>query len=57
MNLIQTDAGVNPGNSGGGLFNANGELVGIVTAKSSGIDVENLGFAIPIMISNQLLTI
>ncbi len=48
MNLIQTDAGVNPGNSGGGLFNANGELVGIVTAKSSGIDVENLGFAIPI---------
>ena len=48
MNLIQTDAGVNPGNSGGGLFNSNGELVGIVTAKSSGIDVENLGFAIPI---------
>lgn len=48
MNLIQTDAGVNPGNSGGGLFNANGELVGIVTAKSSGIDVENLGFAIPV---------
>ena len=48
MNLIQTDAGVNPGNSGGGLFNDNGELVGIVTAKSSGIDVENLGFAIPV---------
>ena len=48
MNLIQMDAGVNPGNSGGGLFNSNGELVGIVTAKSSGIDVENLGFAIPV---------
>lgn len=48
MNLIQTDAGVNPGNSGGGLFNANGELVGIVTAKSSGVDIENLGFAIPV---------
>jgi len=48
MNLIQTDAGVNPGNSGGGLFNSNGELVGIVTAKSSGIGVENLGFAIPV---------
>ena len=45
MNLIQTDAGVNPGNSGGGLFNSNGELVGIVTAKSTGIDV---GFAIPV---------
>ena len=48
MNLIQTDAAVNPGNSGGGLFNANGELVGIVTAKSSGVNIENLGFAIPI---------
>lgn len=48
MNLIQTDAAVNQGNSGGGLFNANGELVGIVTAKSSGIGIENLGFAIPI---------
>ena len=48
MNLIQTDAAVNPGNSGGGLFNDNGELVGIVTAKSSGINVENLGFAIPV---------
>ena len=48
MNLIQTDAAVNPGNSGGGLFNDNGELVGIVTAKSSGVDIENLGFAIPV---------
>ena len=48
MNLIQTDAAVNQGNSGGGLFNSNGELVGIVTAKSSGIGIENLGFAIPI---------
>ena len=48
MNLIQTNAAINPGNSGGGLFNANGELVGIVVAKSSGLDVEGLGFAIPI---------
>lgn len=47
-NLIQTNAAINPGNSGGGLFNANGELVGIVVAKSSGIDVEGLGFAIPV---------
>ena len=48
MNLIQTNAAINPGNSGGGLFNSNGELVGIVVAKSSGLDIEGLGFAIPI---------
>ena len=48
MNLLQTDAAVNPGNSGGGLFNASGELVGIVVAKSIGTEVEGLGFAIPI---------
>ena len=48
MNLIQTNAAINPGNSGGGLFNANGELIGIVVAKSSGVDVEGLGFAIPV---------
>lgn len=48
MTLIQTNAAVNPGNSGGGMFNLYGELVGIVNAKSSGEDVEGLGFAIPI---------
>lgn len=47
MTLIQTDAPVNPGNSGGGLFNLAGELIGIVNAKSSGDDVEGIGFAIP----------
>ena len=48
MSLIQMDASVSPGNSGGGLFNMNGELVGIVNAKSSSSDAEGLGFAIPI---------
>ena len=52
MNLIQTNAAVNPGNSGGGLFNLYGELVGVVNAKSSttssGTSVEGIGFAIPI---------
>lgn len=48
MNLIQTNAAINSGNSGGGLFNAAGELVGIVNAKSVGTSVEGLGFAIPI---------
>jgi len=47
MTLMQTSAAVNPGNSGGGLFNARGELIGVVNAKGSGIDVEGLGFAIP----------
>ncbi|MBM6901299.1 trypsin-like serine protease, partial [Gemmiger formicilis] len=36
------------GNSGGGLFNANGELIGIVNAKSSYSEAEGIGFAIPI---------
>ena len=48
MNLIQIDAAINPGNSGGGLFNMKGELIGIVNAKSTGSNVEGLGFAIPI---------
>lgn len=48
MNLLQTNAAINPGNSGGGLFNANAELIGLVVAKSSGENIEGLGFAIPI---------
>lgn len=48
MNLLQTNAAVNPGNSGGALFNGKGELVGIVIAKSAGSDIEGIGFAIPI---------
>jgi len=47
MTLLQTSAAVNPGNSGGGLFDLNGELVGVVNSKSSGSDVEGLAFAIP----------
>lgn len=48
MTLLQTDTSINPGNSGGGLFDQYGNLIGIVVAKSSGSDVEGLGFAIPI---------
>lgn len=44
--FIQTDAAVNPGNSGGPLLNRNGEMVGLVTTKVSGLDVEGLAFAI-----------
>ena len=50
--LIQTDAAINSGNSGGALLNMKGELVGINEAKtsssSSGASVDNIGFAIPI---------
>ena len=54
MDLIQTDAAINSGNSGGALFNAYGEVVGITNAKysssssSSSASIDNIGFAIPI---------
>ena len=48
LTLMQTDAAVNPGNSGGGLFNGAGELIGIVDAKTSATGVEGLAFAIPV---------
>ena len=56
MTLLQTNAAVNPGNSGGGLFNMRGELIGVVNAKSSGDDVEGLGFAIPINTVHEIVT-
>lgn len=46
--FIQTDAAINPGNSGGALVNSRGELVGITSVKTASIDVEGMGFAIPI---------
>ena len=46
--VMQTDAAINEGNSGGGLFNSRGELVGLVNAKASSIGVEGLAFAIPL---------
>ena len=48
INMFQIDAAVNEGNSGGPVFDTNGNVIGIVTAKYSDTGVEGLGFAIPI---------
>lgn len=56
MTLIQHSAGVSPGNSGGGLFNLYGQLIGIVNAKSSGNGVEAIGYAIPIDLALDRVT-
>ena len=55
MTLLQTNAAVNPGNSGGGLFNDAAQLVGIVNAKSTGEDIEGIGFAIPINTAKPII--
>ena len=54
MTLIQHSAQVSPGNSGGGLFNMNGELVGIVNAKSGDSEAEGIGFAIPVNTAKEV---
>jgi len=60
LNVFQFDAAVNSGNSGGPVYNSNGEVVGIVTAKYKDTGVEGLSFAIPIddavNISTQLIS-
>ena len=62
MNLIQTDAAINSGNSGGALFNMYGEVVGITNAKYSGsgssgeASIDNIGFAIPMDSVKSIIT-
>ena len=59
-NMIQTNAAINPGNSGGALLNAQGEVIGINSAKYSDTSVEGFGYAIPMSdampIIEQLIT-
>lgn len=55
MRLLQTNAAINSGNSGGGMFDLDGKLIGIVNAKSTGTNVEGLGFAIPAPIALSVI--
>lgn len=50
--LMQTDAAINSGNSGGGLFDQEGKLIGINTAKAS---AEGIGFTIPINVAKTIV--
>lgn len=53
MNVLQTDAAVNSGNSGGPLCDSNGEVIGVISAKISSTGVEGMGFAIPIEVAKE----
>jgi serine protease Do len=55
MTLLQTDAAINEGNSGGALFNSFGEVIGINSAKNAGTGVEGLGFAIPVDLAKPII--
>jgi len=48
LRVMRVDAAVNHGNSGGGLYDSQGRLIGIVSAKTQGTDVDNMGYAIPV---------
>ena len=55
--VLRTDAAINGGNSGGGLYNLEGELVGIVNAKAAREDIDNMGYALPASIAKRLVKV
>ena len=52
LRVIRTSAAINEGNSGGGLFDSEGRLVGIVVAKKTGEDIDNIAYAIPVNLAS-----
>lgn len=54
MRVIRTDTPINSGNSGGGLFNTKGQLLGIINAKTVSSEIENVGYAIPVSIATGI---
>jgi S1-C subfamily serine protease len=55
VETIQTDAGINSGNSGGPVYNSDGTVVGVATFKPTGLDLEAIGFALPINIAKGFM--
>lgn len=55
LRVIRVDAAVNPGNSGGGLYDENGNIIGIVSAKTYGDDIDDMGYAIPSDLAKNLI--
>ena len=55
LRVMRTDAAINLGNSGGGLYNDKGEIIGVVCAKRIGEDVDNFGYAIPSNLAKNLV--
>lgn len=56
IDYIQHDAAINGGNSGGPIFNIDGEVVGINVSKLANVEIEGMGFAIPIELVKRIIT-
>lgn len=54
LRVLRVDTAINSGNSGGGLYNSEGELIGIVNAKYNSTTIENIGYAIPIELAEAV---
>ncbi|MGN0764924.1 MAG: S1C family serine protease [Christensenellales bacterium] len=55
IRVMRVDTAINSGNSGGGLFNAEGKLIGIVNAKHNETSIDNVGYAIPVDIVKKVV--